>query len=503
MISRELEARILRLFEVEKWPVGTIASQLGLHHSVVERVTQRGGLPAPARPRPSKVEAYLGLIQETLRRHPSLCASRLYWMCRERGYVGSESHFRRFVTRLRPRPPAEAFQRLKTLPGEQAQADWAHFGKVQVGRALRALMAFVLVLSYSRRIFLRFFLDQRTENFLRGHEAAFRKWGGCARVILYDNPKSVVLERIGDAIRFNPLLQEFAAHYRFEARPVAVARGNEKGRVERHVQYARTSFFPARKWTDLDDLNSQAEEWCDTIALERSWPEDRTISVSAAFLREQGLLLPLPETPFPTDERREVAVGKTPYVRFDLNDYSVPHELVRRVLTVVASPERVRVLFGGRVVADHARSFSQGEQIEEKEHIDRLREEKRRAHKHGGFDRLFRAVPTARELMSALAERGENLGAATSRLLSLLEENGAAALERAVAAALAGGSPHYHSVRHILEQERRKKSEPPALAVELPDDPRLKDLFVVPHPLSTYDAIAEAASAGEDADERP
>jgi transposase len=502
MIPRELEARILRLSEVEKWPVGTIASQLGLHHSVVERVIARGGLPSPARPRPSKVEAYLELIEETLRRYPSLCASRLYWMCRERSYVGSESHFRRFVARLRPKPAAEAYQRLKTLPGEQAQADWAHFGKVQVARAVRALMAFVLVLSYSRRIYLRFFLDQRTENFLRGHEAAFRKWGGCARVILYDNPKSVVLERVGDAIRFNPLLLEFAGHYRFEARPVAIARGNEKGRVERHIQYARTSFFPARKWTDLDDLNAQAEEWCDTIALERPWPEDRSLSVADAFLREQGLLLPLPETPFPTDERREVAVGKTPYVRFDLNDYSVPHELVRRVLTVVASSTRVRVLDGGRVVAEHARSYSQGEQIEDREHIARLIEEKRRAHKHGGFDRLFRAVPGARDLMSALAERGENLGAATSRLLSLLDEFGAAALERAVAAALEGGSPHYHSVRHILEQERRRRSEPPALPVELPDDPRLKDLFVVPHPLSTYDAIAEAGSAGEDADER-
>ncbi len=86
-------------------------------------------------------------------------------------------------------------------------------------------MAFVMVLSYSRHIFLRFFLDARMENFLRGHLAAFAAWGGIPRVILYDNLRSAVLERHGDAIRFNPVLLEFAGHYRYEPRPVAIARG--------------------------------------------------------------------------------------------------------------------------------------------------------------------------------------------------------------------------------------------------------------------------------------
>jgi transposase len=89
-------------------------------------------------------------------------------------------------------------------------------------------MAFVMVLSYSRQIFLRFFLDARMENFLRGHVATFEAWQGIPRVLLYDNLKSAVLERRGDAIRFHPTLLGFAGHYRYEPRPVAVARGNEK-----------------------------------------------------------------------------------------------------------------------------------------------------------------------------------------------------------------------------------------------------------------------------------
>lgn len=92
-------------------------------------------------------------------------------------------------------------------------------------------MAFVMVLSFSRKIFLHFYLNQRIENFLRGHEAAFNAFGGVPRVVLYDNLKSCVLERQGDAIRFNPRMLAFAAHYRYEARPVAVYRGNEKRRI--------------------------------------------------------------------------------------------------------------------------------------------------------------------------------------------------------------------------------------------------------------------------------
>ena len=122
----------------------------------------------------------------------------------------------------------QAYLRLRTLPGEQAQVDWGHFGHLEIGRARRPLMAFVMVLSWSRMIFLRFFLDARMENFLRGHVAAFAAWGGVARVHLYDNLKSAVLERQGQAIRFNPTLLQFAGHYRTEPRPVAIARGNEK-----------------------------------------------------------------------------------------------------------------------------------------------------------------------------------------------------------------------------------------------------------------------------------
>ena len=244
-IPRELAARIERLYTVEHWRVGTIARQLHVHRDTVRRVLREHGAGAPGVPlRTSLIEPYRSFIVETLEKYPTLTASRLYDMVRERGYAGQGSHFRYLVSMMRPRPPAEAYLRLRTLPGEQMQIDWAHFGHLQIGRARRPLMGFVAVLSYSRRMFLRFCLDAQMDSFLRGHVQAFMAFGGLARVLLYDNLKSVVLERVGDAIRFNPEFLAFAKLYRFEPRPVAVARGNEKGRVERQIDFVRKSFFP-------------------------------------------------------------------------------------------------------------------------------------------------------------------------------------------------------------------------------------------------------------------
>lgn len=489
-ISRELEAQILRLYHAERWPPGTICRQLGVHHDTVHRVLAQHGVPRAARlVRASKLDPYLPFIEQTLRQYPRLTASRLHAMVRARGYTGGPDHFRHLVATLRPRAPAEAYLRLRTLPGEQGQVDWAHFGTLSIGRAVRALMAFVMVLSFSRRIFLRFFLDARMENFLRGHEAAFSAWQGVPRILLYDNLRTAVLERRGEAIRFHPTLLAFAAHYRYEPRPVAVARGNEKGRVERAIRYVRESFFAARSFRDLEDLNAQALTWCEGAALERPCPEDRRQTVRAAFEAERAWLLALPADRFPTEERCEVRVGKTPYVRFDRNDYSVPHTHVRRNLTVLASPSEVRIFHGPEPIARHTRSFDHGAQIEESAHLEALLAEKRRARAHRGIDRLATAAPQSRALLTEAAARGENLGSLTAMLLRLLDAYGATELEAAITEALGRGVAHPNAVRLALERRREARGAPPPLALPLSEAARRRDPPVRPHALSSYDEL--------------
>ena len=153
--------------------------------------------------------------------------------------------------------------------------------------------------------------------------------GGVPSVVLSDNLKSAVLDRAGSAIRFNPDYLAFAAQYRFEPRPVAVARGNEKGRVERSIRYIRDYFFAARVFADVADLNAQAKGWTDGPAFERPWPEGVQLTVRQSFEAEQPALMALPMDAYPVDLRLEVQADKTPYVRFDLNDYSIPYTHVR------------------------------------------------------------------------------------------------------------------------------------------------------------------------------
>jgi len=505
MIPRALEAEILRLHQTEHWPVGTIAAQLRVHHSTVRRVLAQAGAPAAQpSPRPSIIDPYRAFIVETLTKYPTLRASRLYMMVRERDYPGAPDHFRALVAQLRPRPAAQAYLRLRTLPGEQAQVDWAHFGKLTVGRAVRPLMAFVMVLSYSRQLFLRFYLGAAMNYFIRGHVEAFGSFNAVPRVLLYDNLKSAVLERVSDAIRFHPTLLELAAHYRFEPRPVAVARGNEKGRIERAIRFVRDAFFAARTFRDLDDLNAQADAWCQGAAADRLCPEDRARTVRTVFAEEQSRLLALPENPFPTEERIEVSVGKTPYARFDLNDYTVPHTHVRRTLTVLATLDTVRILDGSDVLATHPRSFDRDAQIEIQAHVEALVTHKRAARAHRAQDRLHHAAPSAKPLFLRAAERGAHLGVLTRGLLQLLDTHGATALEAAIAAALAEDAAHLGAVRHFIDAQAHARGQAPPIAVVLPADPRLHTISVRPHALRDYDQLTpEQHDEGADSDDEP
>ncbi len=497
-ITPETEAEILRRHFADHWPAGTIAAQLNLHRDSVVRILTQAGLPTLNRiVRPSAIDPYLPFIRETLAQFPRLRASRLYAMVKDRGYPGKADHFRHLIARHRPRPKSEAYLRLRTLPGEQCQIDWGHFGHLEIGQAKRPLMAFVAVLSWSREIFLRFYLGAHMENFLRGHVDAFTTWGGVPRVALYDNLKSAVLERQGPMIRFNPTLLALAGHYRFEPRPVAVARGNQKGRVERSIRYIRDAFFAGRSFKDVGDLNAQATAWTSGPARERRCPEDESLSVGEAFAQEQSRLLALSENDFPTDEVKAVSAGKTPYVRFDLNDYSIPHDCVSGTLTVAADLGAVRILDGQAVIATHPRSFDRGQQVELPEHVETLVEHKRAAHAHRGADQLINLIPASRELLTQATERGEPLARTARVLTELLSAYGVAELTAAIAEAVARGVPHPNAVRLALERRRQTRDEPPPVAVVLPDHVKRRDVPVRPHALDGYDRLMESDDGQE------
>ena len=185
----------------------------------------------------------------------------------------------------------------------------------------------------------------------------------------------------------------------------------------------------------------------------------------------------------------EVSVGKTPYARFDRNDYTVPPALVRRTVTVYATLDGVRILDGATVIASHPRCFDRDQQIEDPAHIAALVAHKAAARTHRAQDRLHHATPSTQALFLRAAAHGVQLGTLIRGLLALLDSHGSHALEAAIAAALREDRAHFGAVRHFIDQHAHARQQQPPLAVHLPDDPRLRSLTVRDHPLSDYEHL--------------
>jgi transposase len=490
MITPEQHAEIRRLHYGEHWKVGTIAAALGVHHDTVRAAIahdtqglRRGTC------RATLLDPYLPFIRDTLAQYPRLRATRLFEMVKSRGYPGSVVQLRRWVHLIRPAATATVYRRLSTLAAEEAQIDWGSFGSIRIGRGVRPLSGFVMVLSYSRAIFALFTVDQTLESFLRGHVEAFAAFQGVARTLVYDNLRSAVLERAGSAIRVHPRLLELAGHYHFAPRPCTPGRANEKGKVERQILYLRQAFFAARTFVDVDDLTAQFRRWRDEIAHQRPHPEYRDRTVAEILAEEQPRLLPLPAHPFETAVMRTVIAGKTPYVRFDRNHYSIPHAHVRRPLTVVASPTTVRVLAGTEEIARHARSYDTGQVVEDEAHVRGLIAATRQTNPSSARDRLRLAVPVVATLLERLAARGESLRVPVARLLNLLDDYGPQELTAAIEQALERDALGAGAIAHILETRRRQRGLKPPLPMALPDRPGVRDLDITPHRLETYDAL--------------
>ena len=488
MIEPEVVVKIRQLYFAEHWKIGTIASQLGVHHDTVRGAIGADAFNRARRERTSQLTGpYLDFIRQTLAQYPRLRATRIFQMIRGRGYEGSVSQLRRVIAGMRP-PAKEAFLQLRTFPGEQAQADWAHFGDVQIGSGRRRLSCFVMTLSWSRALWLGFFFDQGLENLLCAHVDAFTDFGGAPRIVLYDNMKQVVLRRRGEDIEFHPRILELAAHYHFAPKPCNPGRGNEKGRVERAIQFIRSSFFAARPFTTLEDFNRQAREWRDQIAHRRRWPEDDSRIVEDVFADEQPRLLPLPAHAFESDLLLTASTRKTIYIRFDKNDYSIPPDAVGRQLTLRVSPSTVCILNGSITVAEHRRSWDRHQVIEDPMHRQALLEEKRRAMGSSPSGRLRLAVPESELLLNEAFRRGESIGRSTTKLIELLDDYGAEALRSAIRLALERETPRVSSVTWLLGQRRRlEKSRPHP--VDLHRRPDLADLHVQPPNSGIYDEL--------------
>lgn len=485
MTTPEVQLEVRRLHFAEHWPVGTIATQLGIHDDTVRGILgllERKGKPAP---RPSALDPYANFLVDTLTRYPTLKTTRLFDMVRPRGYAGSVRTLRDYVRPLRPKPTREAFLRVDPLIGEQSQVDWAHVSKVPVAGGERPLWLFVIVLAWSRALWGEFVFDLSLPSLLRSLARAAAYYQGCTRQWLFDNPKTVVAERSAQAVRFQPRLLELAGEYCVSVRVCAVRKANQKGRVERAIRYLRERFLAGRHIGSIEQGNRELLAFLDEVANARPHPTLPGRTVVDCLAEERTRLLPLPKVQPVTDIVVPVAVDKTAFIHFDTNLYSTPHLYAGHTLALVADDSRVRLLDGETEVARHSRSWGRRQRIEDGAHRQALLEQKRGAVEAKGQDRLRAAVPGVDALFARWVEAGKNLGSVTARTVALLDRYDEGIVAAAINEVLARGISDPGAVAVLCERFRRDADKP--VPLDVPLGSHVPDRDVIPHALEAYD----------------
>lgn len=480
----EQVAEIVRLHHVENWKIGTIARQLKISRRRVRRAL--GIEPwVERRSRPSMLMPYLGHLVEWLQQYPTLRATRIYDMLQQRGYAGSVRTVREHVARLRPRQPKTTFVETTTLPGEVAQVDWAHVGKLKFGIHERTVSLFVITLGHSRALWGEFVLEQTAASMTRSLCRAAQYFGGVTRKWLFDNTKAVVLERVGQAERLNPLLLDVAIALRVEPRLCGPYQPHHKGKVERAIRYLRDRFLAGRTIRSIDEANAQLLDFLARIDAQRPHPTLKPRTVGEVFVDEKAALLALPSAMPETDAVIAGRADSQANVVFDGNRYSVPAIASSAPVLIKASDVIVSIFHDAACVATHARCWSRNARIEIPEHRIATIKNRPRARDGAGRERLRLAAPGVDELLQALLKNGHNIGLCTARLLKQLDLYGADIFRVALDDVLAHGKLELAAFNFACESARRKAQPHTPVAASFAE--HVDDRDVIPHDLENYD----------------
>ncbi|NBQ59126.1 MAG: IS21 family transposase [Opitutaceae bacterium] len=488
MIDYQTFCQIRQLRDEAQLSITQIARQLGLDWQTVSKWAKQARYKrrqsVAGRRRVSKLEAFKPTIQRLLATH-AYTVTQLLSRLREQGYEGRYTILRNYVREVRPRRSG-AFLTLHFTPGQCAQVDWGSWGSIRVGNTRRRLSFFALVLCHSRQLYVEFTLGQSQEQWLACHEHAFEYLGGVPAEIMVDNCKTAVLSHAaGAAAVFNPTYVDFARHYGFAIKACAPRRPQQKGRIENGIGYIKKNFLAGLELTEFAPLNPAARVWMDTVANVRVHGETQRRPVDL-FGEEKRQLRPLPAAAYDAALIRPVRATNRCRVVIETNRYSVPPAQAGQLLTLKLYADRLRLLSGERLVAEHLRSYEKRLDLEQPEHVRTLlheRSEARHQRLHLAFLALSAQAPAYYE---QLRERRFNLRHHVEKIVALAEIYGAAAVGRALDDAHSLGAYSCEYVANLLEQRQRLIPVPGALHLTRASD--LLELELPPPDLSPYHA---------------
>ena len=362
----------IRSLHKQGYTIKGIVRELGVARNTVRKAIREGQSPGytQRKQRATKLDPYKDYLRARLQEFPELSGVRLFEEIQAQGYTGQMTILKDFLRPLRTQIHRDLTVRFETMPGQQGQVDWAHFGTLVEEDCAYRLYGFVLVLGYSRALYVEFTLSQTIEFLLRCHLHAFDYLGGYPRELLYDHMKTVVLLEGGNGQgrRWNPKFLDFSGYYGFQPRLCRPYRARTKGKVERSIGYVKDSFFLGRSFTGVEDLNHQALVWCDTVANVRA--HGTTQEIPFDRLQRENLLSHKEHPVYDTSEVVARKVSRDCYFSFKGNFYSVPWQYGGKAVTVRVTPEDVLEIWAdGKCVGSHQLCRKKGQTITDREHL--------------------------------------------------------------------------------------------------------------------------------------
>jgi len=484
MIDYATFCRIHSLHEQDGLHVRQIARELNLHAETVSHwLKQQTYCPRKPGKRGSKLDTYKGQVVRWLQTH-SYTAAQILQRLREQGYAGGYTILKEFVSHVRP-PQQPAYLTLHFTAGECAQVDWGYAGAVNVGGTRRRLSFFVMVLCYSRMLYVEFTLAETQEQFLDCHQRAFEYFGGCPKRVMVDNLKSAVLSHpAGQPAVYHPRYLDFARHYGFEVRACNVGAANEKGRVENGVRYVKSSFLHGQALDQFAPINPAAREWLDTVANVRQHGQTHQRPVDL-FKVERPALQPLPVARYDVGVSRPVTASPQFRVVLDTNRYSVPSEYASRRLTLRVYPDRLLLYHEQKLIAEHSRRYDRHLDVLNPDHERQLLQQRRQAREQQLLRHLLRLSPRAEEYYLHLESKRINPTVHIRKIVALCEIYGDDRVGRAIEDALEYQAFSSEYIANILEQRSRQMPEPGALHLTRRED--LLELELPEPDLSIYE----------------
>lgn len=298
-------------------------------------------------------------------------ASILFRELKQFGYTGAYETVKLFVRPLRTahHNRLDAVMRFETAPGKQGQVDWGS-AQVWLGETRVRIHFFAMVLGYSRRLFARAYLDERLPTLLVAHQEAFAWFGGYPKELLYDNPKTIVVDRKAGHPALQTDFADFAGHYGFSVRLCQPYRPQTKGKIESGVKYIKRNFLPGRRFIDLDHLNRELERWITEVADVRI--HGTTGCRPSERFAEERLLSLATVKPYRLETAITRPVSRDCMITFGGNRYSVPWRYVGQTVQIEQWGNEIRILSGEEIIAAHQKLVGTGQKSSNPAHYQGL-----------------------------------------------------------------------------------------------------------------------------------